>query len=107
MKERFFEITDKEIKVYDAETTISEMAWETLVNFFWGFTANFMTPFIAAKIDAGVLISMGMYYMIISIVLNRKPYTTKLGRYIIMPLPAVAGAFASYKAGYAIIALIK
>lgn len=107
MKERFFEITDKEIKVYDAETSIGEMVWETCVNFFWGFTANFMTPFIAAKIDAGVLISMGMYYMIISIVLNRKPYTTKLGRYIIMPVPAVIGAFASYKAGYAIIALLK
>ena len=107
MNKRFYEITDREIRVYDAETTIGEVTWESLVNFFWGFTANFMTPFIAAKIDAGVLVSMGMYYMIISIVLNRKPYTTKLERYIIMPLPAIVGAFASYKAGYAIIALIK
>lgn len=107
MNKRFYEFTNKEIKVYDAETSIAELVWESVVNFFWGFTANFMVPFIAAKYDPGVLVSFGAYYFVISHVLNRASYTTKLGRYVVMPVPAIIGAFVSYKLGYLLIHHLK
>ena len=97
----------RKVRVYDADTSIYELVKESLVNFAWGFTANFMTPFIASRKDAWVFLSLAWYYLVISFVLNREKYTTNLGKYIVMPFPAAIGAYLAYKAGYVIIDWIK
>ena len=62
MKSRFIEITNKSIKIYDADTTIKEMTKESLINFSYAFIANISTPFIVMKYDLGVLFSFMIYY---------------------------------------------
>lgn len=93
-------IAKKEIIVYDAKTSPGELLRESVINFLWGFAANIMTPFIAARIEAMVFISFVFYYILISYILNREKYETKLGRWFIMPVPAAIGAFTSYKVAY-------
>jgi len=105
-KHRFFEITNKQIKVYDAETTPKELAIEFIINFAYAFVANIMVPFIVLKSDLGVFISFLMYAYMLSYILNRDKYESKLGRYIMMPIPYTLGAFTAIKIGYIIANLI-
>jgi len=106
MKHRFIEITNKQIKVYDAETTPKELALEFVINFTYAFVANIMTPFIVLKFDIGIFIAFLMYAYMLSYILNRDKYESKLGRYIMMPLPYTFGAFTAIKLGYVIANLI-
>lgn len=87
----------RKIRVYDAHTSIHELSGEVALNFAWGFAANFITPFIMAKADLGVFFGFLWYYVLMSYILSRKPYDTKLGRYIVRPIPATLGAYLSYK----------
>jgi len=103
---RFFEITNKKIKVYDAETTPKELIFEFIINFIYAFCANVMVPFIVLKSDLGIFICFLMYAYMLSYILNRDKYSTKLGRYIMMPLPYALGAFTAIKLGYIIANLI-
>ena len=100
MKSRFIEITNKSIKIYDADTTIKEMTKESLINFSYAFIANISTPFIVMKYDVGVLFSFMIYYFFLSYILNRDKYETKLGRYVLMPFPCILGAYVAIKLGY-------
>jgi len=106
MKSRFIEITNKSIKVYDAETTLKELAMEFLINFIYAFAANIMVPFIVLKSDIGIFISFLLYAYMLSYILNRDKYESKLGRYILMPLPYTLGAFTAIKIGYILAKLI-
>ena len=106
MKQRFIEISSKQIKVYDATTSLKELIFEFIVNFLYAFAANVMVPFIILKSDVGVLLSFGMYYFMLSYILNRDKYESKLGRYILMPVPCVLGAYFAIKIGYVIAQLI-
>ena len=74
MKQRFIEITSKQIKVYDAQTTLKEMVVEFIINFVYAFAANVMVPFIVLKLDVGILLSFGLYYFMLSYFLNRDKY---------------------------------
>ena len=100
MKQRFIEITSKQIKVYDAQTTLKEMVIEFIINFIYAFAANVMVPFIVLKLDVGILLSFGLYYFMLSYILNRDKYESKLGRYILMPFPCILGAYVAIKLGY-------
>lgn len=106
MKYRFIEITNKQIKVYDADTTPKELVVEFITNFVYAFVANIMVPFIVLKSDLGIFISFLMYAYMLSYILNRDKYETKLGRYIMMPIPYCFGAFTAIKVGYLIANLI-
>lgn len=106
MKQRFIEITSKQIKVYDAQTTLKEMIIEFIINFIYAFAANVMVPFIILKSDVGILLSFGLYYFMLSYILNRDKYESKLGRYILMPVPCILGAYFAIKIGYTIANLI-
>lgn len=106
MKKRFFAIIDNEIKVFDADTTLKELLFESIINFTYGFVGNLMVPFIVAKSDSGILISFGMYYMMLSYILNRSKYTTKFGRFALMPMMCVLGAFTAIKVGFLISTLL-
>ena len=106
MKQRFVEITNKQIKVYDADTSLKELMFEFVINFIYAFAGNVMVPFIILKSDAGILLSFGLYYFMLSYILNRDKYESKLGRYILMPVPCILGAFTAIKIGYIIAKLI-
>ena len=87
----------KEISVLDAITTPNELLRETLINFMWGFLGNSIVVFVANELDFLVLINYIVYYILISYIVNRKKYDTILGKFIVLPGSAAAGAFAGYK----------
>lgn len=88
---------DKEINVLDAITTPNELLRETLINFTWGFLGNSIVVFVAKELDFLVLINYIVYYILISYIVNRKKYDTILGKFIVLPGSAAAGAFTGYK----------
>ena len=94
MKKNIF---TKEIKVADAKTSVSELIRETLINFFWGFFDNSIVLFMAKEIDLAVLINFFLYYILISIIVNRAKYETNLGKFVVLPGSAALGAFTGYK----------
>ncbi len=105
MRARFISVVNKEIQLFDAETTLKELLFEFVANFLYAFVANVSTPFIVKKLDSGVFISFILYYFFLSYILNRDKYESKFGRYILMPIPCILGAYVSYKVGYIIVNL--
>lgn len=87
----------KEIKVGDANTSLNELIKETLINFSWGFFGNSIVVFMANGIDIAVLLNFLVYYILISVIVNRAKYETKLGRLVVLPGSAALGAFTGYK----------
>lgn len=90
-------IFTREIDIVGAKTSIKELLTETMVNFSWGFFGNSIVVFMAKEIDIAVLINFFLYYILISIIVNRAKYTTRLGKFIILPGSAALGAFTGYK----------
>lgn len=88
---------NKEISVLDALTTPNELIRETLINFTWGFLGNSIVVFVSKELDLLVLINYIVYYILISYIVNRKKYDTILGKFIVLPGSAAAGAFTGYK----------
>lgn len=88
---------NKEINVLDALTTPNELLRETLINFLWGFLGNSIVVFVTKELDFLVLINYIVYYVLISYIVNRKKYDTVLGKFIVLPGSAAAGAFTGYK----------
>jgi hypothetical protein len=88
---------NKEISVLDALTTPNELIRETLINFTWGFLGNSIVVFASKELDLLVLINYIVYYILISYIVNRKKYDTILGKFIVLPGSAAAGAFTGYK----------
>jgi hypothetical protein len=70
---------------------------ETLINFIWGFLGNSIVVFVSKELDLLVLINYIVYYILISYIVNRKKYDTILGKFIVLPGSAAAGAFTGYK----------
>lgn len=90
-------ILTKEIKLADAKTSVNELIRETFINFCWGFFGNSIVVFISKEIDIAVLINFFLYYVLISIIVNRTKYESKLGKFIVLPGSAALGAFTGYK----------
>jgi hypothetical protein len=88
---------NQEISVLDALTTPNELIRETLINFTWGFLGNSIVVFASKELDLLVLINYIVYYILISYIVNRKKYDTILGKFIVLPGSAAAGAFTGYK----------
>jgi hypothetical protein len=88
---------NREINVLDAITTPNELLRETLINFIWGFLGNSIVVFVSKELDFLVLINYILYYILISYIVNRKKYDTILGKFIVLPGSAAAGAFTGYK----------
>ena len=103
MNNNFF---TKQIKVGDANTSMSELFVETFINFSWGFFGNSLVLFMANEIDLAVLVNFLLYYTLLSIIVNRAKYETKLGRFVILPGSAALGAFTGYKVAQLISQLI-
>ena len=103
MSNNFF---TKKIKVGDANTSLNELTKETLINFSWGFFGNSIVVFMANGIDVAVLLNFLVYYILISIIVNRAKYETRLGRLVILPGSAALGAFTGYKVAQLVSQLI-
>ena len=88
---------NQEINILDAITTPNELIRETLINFTWGFLGNSIVVFVAKELDFLVLMNYIVYYILISYIVNRNKYETILGKFIILPGSAAAGAFTGYK----------
>ena len=88
---------NREINVLGAITTPNELLRETLINFIWGFLGNSIVVFVSKELDLFVLINYIVYYILISYIVNRKKYDTILGKFIVLPGSAAAGAFTGYK----------
>ena len=88
---------DTPINVWDALTTPNELIRETLINFSWGFLGNSIVVFASKELDFLVFINYIVYYILISYIVNRNKYETMLGKFIILPGSAAAGAFTGYK----------
>ena len=97
---------DRKISVLDALTTPGELLRETLINFMWGFLGNSVVVFVAKELDFMVLINYIVYYILISYIVNRKKYDTILGKFIVLPGSAAAGAFTGYKLAQIIVNLV-
>ena len=91
---------DRKFQFLDAKTSARELIIEILVNFLYGFIANTVTVFIILKYDIAILINFLIYYMFVSIVINREKYQTKVGKYMIFPSAAALGAFVGYKLAF-------
>jgi hypothetical protein len=87
---------NKKIKILDAKTTPLEIIQESLVNYGWGFLGNSIVVFMAKQIDIAVFINFILYYTLISFILNRNKYETKLGKFIVLPMAAALGAYSGY-----------
>ena len=87
----------KQIDVYGAITTPLELIRETIINFMWGLMGNSIVVFMTNQIDIMVFLNFVSYYLLISYIVNRDKYTTRLGRFIILPGSADMGAFVWYK----------
>ena len=79
---------------------------ETLINFIWGFLRNSIVVFVSKELDLLVLINYIVYYILISYIVNRKKYDTILGKFIVLPGSAAAGAFTGYKLAQIIVNLV-
>lgn len=90
----------KKFKVLDAHTSVGELVKEVIVNFMYGFIANTITVLIILKLDTAVFLNFLLYYVFVSIVINRDKYETKVGKYIVFPLAAAIGAFVGYKLAF-------
>ena len=88
---------NNEVDIFGAITTPFELIKETLINFCWGFMGNSIVIFMSKEIDALVFLNFLMYYMLISYIVNREKYKTRLGKFIILPGSATLGAFCGYK----------
>jgi hypothetical protein len=88
---------NKEIDIFGAKTSILELTTETIINFCWGFVGNSIVVFMAKELDVAVFINFFMYYLLISYVVNREKYKTRLGKFVVLPVSASLGAFTGYK----------
>ena len=98
-------ILDKQLNIYGAITTPGELIRETMINFLWGFVGNSIVLFISKELDVMVFINFLVYYSLMSYIVNRAKYQTRLGRFIILPGSAALGSFAGYKTAQWIAAL--
>jgi hypothetical protein len=89
---------ERKIDIYGAITTPWELFRETLVNFTWGFMGNASVVFVSQGKDFLVFMNFVFYYLLISYIVNRNKYTTRLGKFIILPGSAAFGAYTGYKA---------
>jgi hypothetical protein len=72
----------------------------------WGFLGNSIVVFAAKELDFMVLINYIVYYVLISYIVNRQKYETMLGKFVVLPGSAAAGAFTGYKLAQIIAQLV-
>lgn len=97
ISERTNRIKNAPIEVLDAKTTPHELVKEFLINFFYGLVGNSITVFAAKEFDVAIFVNFIIYYLFLSVIINRNKYETTLGKYLVFPGAAAMGAFSGYK----------
>jgi hypothetical protein len=72
----------------------------------WGFLGNSIVVFVSKELDLLVLLNYIVYYILISYIVNRKKYDTILGKFIVLPGSAAAGAFTGYKVAQLLVNIV-
>ena len=96
MKKHIEKVTNKKFKLLDANTTIKELFLETVVNFIYGFVGNTITVFITQQKPFALVVNYLLFYLLLSFIVNRDKYETKLGKLVVLPIPATVGAMVGY-----------
>jgi hypothetical protein len=99
-------LLNQSVDIFGAITTPFELIKETSINFMWGFMGNSIVVFMSKEIDSLVFLNFLLYYFLISHIVNRDKYKTKLGRFIILPGSAALGAFSGYKVAQIVSSLV-
>lgn len=87
----------KEVTIFGINTTKKQI-WNALwQNFLYGFLGGALPSAVSSHNDYAVGISVVLFYTVLSLILNREPYKTRLGRFIIFPVATSLGFFLSYK----------
>jgi hypothetical protein len=87
----------KSVNVFGAKTTPIEIIQETIINFTYGFAGNSIVVFMTKEIDVAVFINFILFYTFLSFIVNRAPYQTRFGKFVLLPGSAALGAFTGYK----------
>lgn len=97
---------NKEINIYGAVTTLSELIREIFINFSWGFVGNSIVLFISKEVDIMIFVNFIVYYSLMSYIFSRNKYQTRLGKFIVLHISSSFGAFTGYKVSQWISSLI-
>lgn len=87
----------KDIIILGAETTPLELIKEFSINFCYGLVGNSITVFAAKELDTAVFFNFIIYYLFLSIIINRNKYQTNFGKFGLFPAASALGAFSGYK----------
>jgi cell division protein FtsX len=90
-------ILNKNIKIYDANTTPIEIIQHSLVNFLYGMLNGLVIAAVAIGNPYLILIAYYVLKQVESKVLNRNKYTSKLGKLYIFPIPSTIGFLIGWK----------
>ena len=86
----------KDIKVYDAQTSLKEIFSHAFVNFLYSFMSGLV---IASMIIGNIFVIGGAYVglkLVEAKILNRDKYKTKFGKTILFPIPGLLGFLLAY-----------
>lgn len=84
------------IKEEIKQLTLKEARTAVLDNFMYGYLAVMSVTFVANDFDLGILLGFYGFYTFLSKVVNRPKYVTKIGKFILFPVPATTGAYLGY-----------
>ena len=87
----------KKMRTEYLETPKKDIRRAILENATYGFLGAVIMVFITARIDMAVLVGYLIYYFFLGKVVNRPKYVTKIGKFILFPVPTALGAFVGYK----------
>lgn len=91
-------------------TSPREILHHSLINTGYGFVAALLPTAIFVAMETGVhfivFIAAFMFVTFLSMVLNRKAYSTWLGRFVIFPVSYTVGFYAAYRLSFYLKTLI-
>lgn len=87
----------KDIVVLGAKTTPIELIKEFTINYIYGLVGNSIAVFAAKEMDTEIFFNFIVYYLFLSIIINRQKYQTSFGKFGLFPIASALGAFSGYK----------
>ena len=94
---------NKEIKIpfTNEKTNSRELFSHSIINFFYGFVTSMLPTgiYIAMETNQDFIVAIVafLYVTFLSQVLNRKAYSTWLGKFVLFPISYTAGFYVSFQ----------
>lgn len=89
-------LLNKTFAVEKQNVSVNEILRAFIQNLFYGFVAGLVPTAVVSGNDKGVIVAVLLYYSFLSMILNRPPYVTKLGKFVIFPLSCTVGFYLAY-----------